>query len=83
VEEALAVLVMTVAGERPMTPTYGIPDPTFMGLTLSDVAAGVEDWGPGGVTVVSVDTAPESDSVQRATITWARDDEDVEVDLDD
>lgn len=81
VEEAIAVLTMTVAGERPMTPTYGVPDPTFVGLTLSDVAAGVSDWGPGGVTVVSVDAVPESETVQRATITWAREDETEDEDL--
>lgn len=75
VEEALAVLVMTVTGERPMTPAYGVPDPTFTGLTLSDVAAGVSDWGPGGITVVSVDTVPENETTQRATITWAREDD--------
>lgn len=75
VEEALAVLVMTVAGERPMSPEYGVPDPTFVGLTLSDVATGVSDWGPAGVSVIAVDSAPENDTTARTTITWAREDD--------
>lgn len=73
VEEALAAMVMTVTGERLMTPSYGVPDPAFLGLTLSDVATGVADWGPGGITVVSVDATAENETTQRATITWARD----------
>jgi len=73
VEEALAVLVMTVTGERLMTPEFGVPDPTFVGLTLSDVAAGVSDWGPSGISIVSVTSQPENETTARTTISWARD----------
>lgn len=78
VEEALAVMTMTVTGERPLTPDFGVPDPTFNGLTLSDVAAGVADWGPAGVSVVSVVSVPQTETVTRTVISWTRDDADME-----
>lgn len=78
VEEALAVLTMTVIGERPLTPEYGVPDPAFMGLDLSDVSAGVADWGPAGVAVLSVVSESETETVTRTVISWTREDMDME-----
>lgn len=71
VDEALAVTVLTVTGERPMAPTFGIPDPAFTGVTMADVTAAVRLHGPEGVEVVSVDSTPVDDTTERTTIRWA------------
>lgn len=71
VDEALAALVMTVIGERPMAPEFGVPDPAFTGLSLSDVTAGVQAYGPEGVEVVAVTTETMSETTARTTVEWS------------
>lgn len=71
VDEALAALTLTVIGERPMSPRYGVPDPAFRGLTTSDIRAGVDGYGPDGVTIVDVSTIPTSETTARTVIEWA------------
>jgi hypothetical protein len=46
VAEQIAVLILTRAGERPLQPAFGIPDPVFEGLDALDVAAGLALFGP-------------------------------------
>ncbi|QWY81936.1 baseplate wedge protein [Arthrobacter phage Sicarius2] len=71
VDEAIAVLVLTNIGERPMAPTYGVPDPTFAELHIGDVQAGLSTFGPRGVRVTRVEMTPRSDTQSVATIDWS------------
>jgi hypothetical protein len=72
VEEAIAVLCLTPIGERPMRPTYGVPDPAFAGLHVGDVQVGLDEHGPEGVTVLSVTSEPVNNSQEIADIQWTR-----------
>lgn len=73
VDEAIAVLVLTNIGERPMAPDYGVPDPTFDALHIGDVQAGVSTFGPAGVRVTALDMKPVTDTQAVAQISWSRD----------
>jgi len=72
IDEAIAELVLTTIGERPMRPTYGVPDPAFAGLFVGDVQVGLDEHGPQGITVVGVDSTPINNSQAAAEITWSR-----------
>jgi hypothetical protein len=78
IDEAIAVLCLTTIGERRMRPTYGVPDPAFAGLHVGDVQVGLDEHGPQGVIVVSVDSEPINNSQEVADITWSRDAEGTE-----
>lgn len=56
----IGVLVLTVAGERPLTPGFGITDPSFAGVMPAEIAAGVATFGP-PVSVSDVRTSPLGD----------------------
>lgn len=58
VEELIAALTLTTAGERPMEPDFGIPDPTWVGITLNDLETGVAEFGPPGVSIESLEEDP-------------------------
>jgi hypothetical protein len=72
IDEAVAVLVLTTIGERPMRPTYGVPDPAFAGLYEGDVQVGLDEHGPQGVIVVGIETTPVNNSQVAAEVTWSR-----------
>jgi hypothetical protein len=74
IEEAIAVLCLTPIGERPMRPTYGVPDPAFSGLHVGDVQVGLDEHGPEGVTVLAVTSTPHSNTQEVADIRWTRND---------
>lgn len=78
IEEAIAVLCLTSIGERPMRPTYGVPDPGFNGLHVGDVQVGLDEHGPEGVTVESVTSTPKNNTQEVAEILWSRDAEGTE-----
>jgi hypothetical protein len=46
--QQVAVLVLTLKGERPLVPGFGITDPSFSlgGLEIAEVRAGVDQFGP-------------------------------------
>jgi len=71
-EEAIAVLCLTNIGERPMRPTYGVPDPAFAGLHVGDVQVGLDEHGPDGVTIFAVDTTPINNTQSAAEVSWSR-----------
>ena len=75
VEQAIAVLVLTGIGERPMSPGFGVPDPAFAGLHVGDIQVGLTDYGPPGIMVTSVDIIDKTDRQSIADIRWARDDD--------
>lgn len=72
VDEAIAVLVLTNTGERPMAPQFGIPDPAFSGISISDVQVGLDQFGPAGIEVMDLEITPRSESKSDAEIRWAR-----------
>ncbi len=72
VEELLAALVLTHIGERPMEPDFGIPDPTWVGITLNDVETGLAEFGPPGVTIDSLDEEPLTDTQSSYVLSWSR-----------
>lgn len=65
-------------GERPLTPGFGIPDPLGQGLNADTIRACVAQFGPPGVTIVSVETDMVDDSTQTARVHWERADDDGE-----
>ncbi|ASR80659.1 baseplate protein [Arthrobacter phage Piccoletto] len=71
VDEHIAKLVLTNIGECPMSPEYGVPDPTFAALHIGDVQAGLSTFGPSGVRVTAVEMTPYSDTQSVASIAWA------------
>lgn len=46
VAEQIAVLILTHAGERVLVPSFGIADPTWAGLDLVEINAGLQRFGP-------------------------------------
>lgn len=76
VDEAIAVLCLTGLGERLMRPTFGIPDPTFAdGLFIGDIQVGLNEHGPQGVTITSLDMTPVNNTKAVAEIKYSRDGE--------
>jgi hypothetical protein len=57
--EQIAVLCLTVTGERPLAPSFGISDPAFGTVEPSEIRAGVAAHGP-DVEIVDVRVTPES-----------------------
>ena len=55
-----------------MEPLYGVPDPAFVGLFTGDVQAGLDTFGPAGITCTSVELTPVSDTMSTAHISWTR-----------
>ncbi len=72
IEEAIAVACLTVIGERPMRPTYGVPDPAFAGLHVGDVQVCLDEHGPESVEITAVDSTPISNTQTAADVTWSR-----------
>jgi len=67
--EALAVLVLTRKGERELVPDFGVTDPTAQGLNLAELAVGLIDYGPSGVTVEEVTVTYPTDTLERVELT--------------
>lgn len=59
--EQVAQLVLTRFAERPLSPGFGVTDPTFAGITPTEVVAGLAEYGP-PVTVRSVAARPTADN---------------------
>lgn len=59
--EQIGVALLTIAGERPLQPGFGIPDPAFGGVQPGVVTAQVARYGP-PVTVVAVDLISRTDT---------------------
>lgn len=78
VDELLAVLCLTSAGERVMEPDYGIPDPDWRGISESDVISGVEEYGPEGIEIVAVTEEQVSASQSAYDVAWTREPVEVE-----
>lgn len=76
IDEAIAVLCLTGLGERHMRPTFGIPDPVFAdGLFIGDIQVGLNEHGPEGITITSLEMTPQNNTKTVAEITYRRDGE--------
>jgi len=51
INDRLRLIVETVQDERPLFPSYGVPDPAFVGLSAGDVQACLSEYGPEGITI--------------------------------
>lgn len=60
VAQCVQVLLGTVEGQRQFVPTYGIPDPTFVGLDQLAVEQAVADWEPRAQITVTVADPPSN-----------------------
>jgi hypothetical protein len=68
--EAVAVLVGTRRGERPLQPLFGITDPAFGRLDVAEIQAGIGQFGPTGVSVDAVATTAVDDTQLRVQLTF-------------
>lgn len=78
VEEAIAVMTLTLEGERLLTPGFGIPDPTFFGLNAGDLQTCIDEYGPEGVVIEGVENEPLNDTQELSSISWSYEDEEIE-----
>lgn len=65
--ELLAVLILTRPGERELVPEFGVNDPAFDELSIGDVIAGAEMFGP-AVTITEVISRYSDDGRQEVDI---------------
>ena len=70
VNEQLAVLVLTVAGERSLVPGFGLPDAAFGELSVEALGAAIDLFGP-PVTITEVLVEPGPRDTQRVVLSWA------------
>lgn len=57
--QQIGVLALTVVGERPLVPGFGVSDPNGRGFNGAELAAGVATYGP-PVTIRRVSTKVRS-----------------------
>lgn len=65
--QALAVLLSTRRGERPLAPLFGTSDPTFAEVDAAELAAQVALFGP-PVTITDVSTTYSPDGTTADTV---------------
>ncbi|MGL3805835.1 hypothetical protein ACSYDW_07020 [Paeniglutamicibacter sp. R2-26] len=75
VDGAIAALILTDIGERPLSPSFGIPDPTGIGLTEGDIQAGLTDHGFEDITISNITTRPVSPTQAAVTVHWEREED--------
>lgn len=78
VREAIAALTLTHLGERLLSPEFGITDPAWNGIDPNDVQAGLDNYGPVGVTVTGVEEEPVTETQTAYVIEWSHDDEETQ-----
>lgn len=74
VDQTIACIVLTRLGERAMNPLFGVPDPAFAGLEVSDVQAALNTFGPTSVSVRRVSERLAGADTAYVTIAWQRED---------
>lgn len=68
--EQIAVLILTRRGERMLVPDFGIDDPTFDGVSPTDISLGLTLFGP-PVVVEDITTAYPNATTQEVTVHYA------------
>lgn len=81
VEGIIRALIDTRPGDRPIFDEFGTPDPTFFGVDVGDIQAGLDQFGPEGVHVESIETEIIGQNTQRASIKWAWDEEETDEEI--
>lgn len=71
-DSQLRVIIGTRLGERDMCQPYGVPDPTFGSLTVSDIQTCADRYGPDDMTIVSVVNTVVDDTTVNSSVTWQR-----------
>lgn len=74
IHQHIATMLLTRVGERLLVPLYGIPDPAFAGIDMSDVQAGLNTFGPAGVNVTELEPEDLTPNKSRIRIGWDRQD---------
>lgn len=82
VEEAIAVAMLTRAGERITVPTFGAVDPAFVGVEAGSLQRHLDDFGP-NVVITSVTTRPQQPHSEAVTVEWDRREPDGDDPFDD
>ena len=72
VDGAIAALILTDIGERPLSPGFGVPDPTGIGLSEGDIQVGLTDYGFEDIEITSLTTEPVSATQAAVTVLWDR-----------
>lgn len=67
--EAIAVILSTRRGERPLAPTFGTTDPAFAEVDAAELAAQVAVFGP-PVTIADVETDYRPDGTASTVVTF-------------
>jgi hypothetical protein len=67
--EAIAVLASTRRGERELVPDFGITDPVYGDLSLAELNAGLDTFGP-ELRVTDVATDYPTDTTATTVITY-------------
>ena len=67
--EAIAVLVLTRQGERDLVPGYGLPDPTFGDVDVSELNVLLTDYAP-GITVTEANVTALTDTTESLEIVF-------------
>lgn len=70
--EQLAVLVLTRTGERALVPEFGLRDPAFAGVDVSELVGAIARWGPPvRLTDVTADPDPARPEVTVVRVSFA------------
>lgn len=69
-DQILRVICSTLVGERPMADTFGILDPAFVGLDVSDIQTVLTDYELEGIAVTDVNVSYRSESEQVTEVEW-------------
>lgn len=67
--EQLAIVALTVLGERPLAPGFGISDPTYATVEPGEVVASAAVYGP-AVTIRTIDIRDDGELTQLVDIAF-------------
>lgn len=78
VQEAITVAVHTRPGDRPLWGDFGIPDPAYVGIDAADVQVVLDEYGPEGISIETVETEPVSELLTVVSFQWERTDDSIQ-----
>lgn len=70
VNDRLRLIVETVQDERALFPSYGIPDPAFIGVSAGDVQACLSEYGPENVQIGDFEMEAVDAQISNVHIQW-------------
>lgn len=82
INDAIAAIVLTDIGERPLSPSFGITDPVGMAINDIDVGSDVQSvlstFGFDEVTITDSNVSPEGGGQASVHLQWERDEPDAD-----